>query len=117
MQATVFYIELTEAQRDELNSHPDGWNSRIGRQYLSAKAGKLNAGNASLLRKVATIEASNAESVWLKLQNGYDGWVTRPDIECHTSFPRSMDVGDQIVWENGKVERCAPTGFDTLQEA
>jgi len=116
MKATVYYIELTEAQRNELNDK--GWSSKIGQAYLTARDGTIDSTNFDLLVKAATLEFAgvpNAESVWVALQNQEEPWTTLNFITAHTTFPRSMDVGDIIVWEDGTRERCASCGFDKIE--
>jgi len=113
MKATVYYIELTEAQRGRLNHL--GWDSTIGKAYLAARKGRIDATNFDLLVKAATMEfADSAEHVWTALQNREEEWTTLDFITCHTTFPRSMDIGDIIVWENGSRQRCATVGFDQV---
>lgn len=116
MKATVYYIELTRAQVDELNDQ--GWDSQIGKAYMNAKAGMIDATNFDLLVKAATVVcAPGAEAIWVAMQNGQESWTTLNPayITCHTAFPRSMDVGDIIIWEDGTRERCASTGFETIE--
>jgi len=111
MNATVYYVELTKQQIDEINAN--GWSSEIGRQYLSAKDGKIDETNRHLIQKAATVtDVKSAEKVWCLLQNGHKSWVGGWSVKCHTSFPRSMDVGDIIEWEDGTQERCASVGFE-----
>ncbi len=115
MKATIYYIELSHAQHDELNSDPKGWNSQIGHAYLNARDGKIDFMNFDLFVKAATMEAHRAENVWIAMQNGEQPWATaRPEITSHTRFTRSMDVGDIIIWEDGTRERCAAQGFETI---
>lgn len=114
MKATVYYIEMTKAQIDELNA--TGWGSRIGKAYLAAKDGKIDSTNFDLVVKAATFEfARNAEHIWLALQNNNEPWTTLDYITSHTTFPRSMDIGDIIVWEDGTRERCVRIGFDIIE--
>lgn len=114
MKATVYYIELTEAQQDELNAQ--GWDSKIGKAYLNARTDKIDATNFDLLVKAATLDVEGAEIVWRRLQNLDDaGWAKKAYVRCHTEFPRSMDIGDIIVWEDGSRERCAPIGFEPIE--
>lgn len=112
MKATVYYVELSRSQVDVLNV--GGWQSEIGRAYTAARAGKFDGSNRTLLRRAATLEAENAEHVWTRLQNVADSWRGDPTIECHTEFSRSMDVGDIIVWSDGRMERCASSGFEPV---
>lgn len=115
MKATIYYVHLTEEQGDELNQSDDGWSSPIGKRYLAAKDGRIDGTNFDLLVKAATMEAENAEEVWLALQNHDRPWHTWIGVACHTDFPRSMDVGDIIVWEDGKRSRCAGCGFEPVE--
>ncbi len=113
MKATVYYVDLTESQRDELNAL--GWDSRIGKAYLDARAGRIDSTNFDLLTKAATFEfAVKAENIWVALQNGAEPWTTLDYITAHTKFARSMDVGDIIIWEDGTRERCASVGFEPI---
>ncbi len=114
MKATVYYIELTETQRTELNAK--GWDSPIGKAYLAARDGKIDSTNFDLFVKAATLEFSaNAEHVWVALQNFVEPWTTLDYITVHTTFPRSMDIGDIIVWEDGTRERCVSVGFEPIE--
>lgn len=119
--ATAYYIQLTKAQHDDLNSHPDGWASPIGVAYLRAKDGKIDSTNFDLLEKAATVEfpeEGSNEDVWMILQNRTEGgWRGARGVKCFTAFPRSMDVGDVIVWDNGKRERVASCGFTEITTA
>ncbi len=112
MKATIFYVELTHAQHDELNA--GGWGSQIGKAYLAARDGKIDFANFDLFVKAATMEASGPEAIWLAMQNRDKPWSMNPDITSYTRFSRSMDVGDIIVWEDGKRERCVSVGFETI---
>ncbi len=115
MKATVYYIELTEEQRVELNGIDDVRDSRIGWAYVRAKNGNVDGTNFDLLVKAATMGAESAEQIWTALQNVFTSWSARDDIECHTVFPRSMNVGDIVVWEDGRRESCADIGFETIE--
>ena len=127
---TVYYVDLSDEQRAELNR--GDWSSEIGRAYLAAKDGKVDESNVGLFRPAARLRADNAEDVWMKLQNGhghFSGWANDPSIECLTDFPRSMDVGDVIIWGNPDeagfemlndwrgtyADRCASIGFDSAR--
>ena len=114
MKATVYFIEMTKAQIDELNAL--GWDSIIGKAYLAARDGKIDATNFDLLVKAASFkEAPNAEHVWVALQNFAAPWSTLKHITCHTAFDRSMDIGDIIVWEDGTRQRCVSIGFEPIE--
>ncbi len=124
MQATIYYVQLTNAQRDELNAHPASWVCPIGVAYLEARDGLIHSGNFDLLHRAATItvldedkmDQRDNEEIWLLLQNVQRPWADRPNVECHTDFPRSMDVGDIIVWEDGQRYRCLGTGFGRIEK-
>jgi len=110
MKATVYYVELTEEQRSEINSV--GWDCEVGKQYNAIRFdGRVDDSNRHLLKKAATMNSTNSETVWCSLQNLEMSWFDKPEIECHTVFPRSMDVGDVIVWEDGSAEMCCSVGF------
>lgn len=123
MRAKVFFLRLTDEQRAELNG--GGWNGDIGRRYLAAKDGAVDA-NLDLFEHAATVDAHDAhdaESIWAELQNVFDNWAERRErhepvtvVEVLTTFPRSMDVGDFVLWEDGRRERVADAGFEQLPE-
>ncbi len=116
MKATVYFIELNKAQIDDLNA--GGWGTTIGKAYLAAKDGKIDSTNFDLFIKAATFEAPpSAEHIWISLQNHEKPWMSLAFLTCHTPFPRSMDVGDLVVWEDGTRERCAAAGFTPIKEA
>ena len=125
---TVYYVDLSDEQRAELNR--GDWSSEIGRAYLAAKDGKVDESNVGLFRPAARLRADNAEDVWMKLQNVHASWTENDEIECLTDFPRSMDVGDVIIWGNPDeplftvlndfrgtyADRCASIGFERATE-
>lgn len=116
MKATVYYIELDKEQVKALNA--EGWGSTIGKAYLAAKDGRIDSTNFDLLAKAATFDdAPSAEHIWVSMQNREKPWMSLAFLTCHTPFPRSMDVGDIVVWEDGTRERCASTGFTPIKEA
>lgn len=117
MKATVYYVDLTEEQRNIIND-PEfgGWGCATGRAYMAAKDGIFNDETRSFFVKAATIYAGNNEEIWMRLQNMDAPWTDDAEIEKHTAFPRSMDVGDLIVWEAGGVERCDRCGFQTVTD-
>lgn len=112
MQATIFYVDLTPAQRDELSA--GDWSSPIGTAYLRAQDGKIDADNRHLLRVAARGDFSNAEQAFCMLQNLDEPWTANPNLTCYTDFPRSMSVGDLVAWEDGEIERCASIGFEPI---
>ncbi len=114
MRATVYYIELTDDERRELNN--TSWSSPIGIAYLAARDGRIDDTNRHLFKAAAVINnVYGAEDVWQALQNADRPWTERSNVLCLTDFPRSMDVGDLIRWEDGRMERCASLGFETIQ--
>lgn len=119
MKAKVYFIQLSDRQIRTINHGGEGWNSAIGREYLEARDGKLP--NSDLYRLAVEVEADNAEIVWKGLQNVTQSWTEMPFDDrlwittIHTDKPRSMDVGDKIVWEDGTVEIVANMGFKTIE--
>ena len=112
MNATVYFVSLTDEQRDQLNLQ--GWDSEIGKRYSAARfCESLDWGLMEEAAKAENFE--NAEQVWMSMQNLDEPWAAHPDLYCVTEFPRSMDVGDVVVWEDGTMERCASCGFETLE--
>ena len=112
MKANIFYVDLTPAQRDELNA--GDWSSPIGRAYLRAQDGKIDDSNRHLLRLAAVGDFCNAEQAFCALQNIEEPWTRNPNLTCYTDFPRSMSVGDLVAWADGEVERCASLGFEPI---
>lgn len=115
MKATVYFIELSKDQVDELNGSEGGWDSKIGKAYLAARNGRIDSTNFDMLKKAATLNADTDEQVWLALQNHEAPWSTNPDIEAHLTFTRSMDIGDLIVWDSGIRARVENTGFSLVR--
>jgi hypothetical protein len=119
--AKVYYISLTDEQSSVVNS--EGWGHPVGKTYLDAKAGKVNAiKDAMILGMVkfaATVDVAEsvkypAEEVWVSLQNGV-GAKANATVTWQRNKNRSMDVGDFIVWDDGSlVERVASAGFDLV---
>lgn len=125
MKATVFYITLSERQRNEINRA--GWDCPSGRLYHRAKDGDVDSIVVDMVfERAATVEIDQAhpgsdaaEAIWTKLQNVHQGWADQAaelGVEVHTDFPRSMDVGDVILWPNGDAQRVAPVSFQSLGE-
>ncbi len=120
--AKVFYVKMTNAERDELNADKRGWASPIGQRYLNAKdgltvvpAGYEDTHDAFELAATVRCHAMvDAEHIWCALQNHDTPWPKKDHIERHCEFPRSMDVGDFIVWPDGTRERCASVGIENL---
>ena len=110
MKATVHFVELSEEQRQEINDN--GWGCEIGMAYMDIRfKGIVNETNRHLFKKAAVMNSNSSETVWRSLQNLEMGWDAKREIECFTTFPRSMDVGDVIVWEDGSAEMCCSVGF------
>jgi hypothetical protein len=110
--ATAYFAYLNDARANEIDAK--GWGCEVGRAFLTAKAGAWNETNTHLLKKVATMAAADAEAVWMSLRNLDRPWPKNPNIECHIDNPRSMDVGDLVMWEDGIIERMAGNGFELL---
>lgn len=114
MKAKVFFITLTDTERDAINMA--GWESQIGQNYINARNGKINKKNIHMFELAATTDQDYVEDVWFYMQNGDHEWCNARDIECHTTFPRSMDIGDVIVWEDGRIERCSDRSFEDRKD-
>lgn len=124
MRATVYYVMLTMRQVNELNSDPKGWGGKVGKAYMDARAGKIGPMNFDMVVKAVEFEyAKDAEEIWMALQNGVrhqSWWHSEALMEigakhCDRNCRRSMDVGDIIVWEDGRRERCASCGFEGVK--
>lgn len=116
MATKVFYIDLNREETNQLNADPLGWGGELGSAYLKAKDGKFDGNNIKLVRMSAVVlDDSDPEQVWTQMQNGALPWTSRQNIQCLTDFPRSMDVGDLLLTEDGQVLRCATFGFEALQ--
>lgn len=109
MQAKVYFVELTEAQRTKLNR--DGWGSDIGKAYLRAQQGDVDATNDFLLVEAVSGDFESAEFAFWELQNLDTPWSENPELSVSTTFPRSMMVGDVIEWETGHRQRCTTIGW------
>ena len=112
MKATVFYLRLTREQVAQINDVKVGWNCDAGRAYLdvTVNAKYEDAQRLGMIVRGAEAEAENAEQIWVALQNGIDAQSGAKIIS--RDEPRSMSVGDLIVWEDGRIERCASVGFE-----
>ena len=109
MRCTVYFVEMSEAERGALNSGGT-WDCPIGRAYMAARDGNYSTSEArALLKPAAIMDAKDAESVWVRLQNLETAWATV--LEPLTRFPRSMDLGDVIHWADGRAEYVAAVGF------
>jgi hypothetical protein len=116
MKAKVYFVELTKEQRETLQL--GGWSSETGRAYLAAKDGKFETDTARGLMKLATeVEADDAEDIWKALQNLDRPWSEALPVPVLTTFPRSMDVGDIVLWADGRAERVASIGFEPVDAA
>jgi hypothetical protein len=115
MRATVYYVTLTNDQAAVVNGPEEqggGWSGEIGRAYMAAKmdGDYTKAIELGMVQPAARTAihgdddfdprgGTANEIVWRRLQNIEEPWKAKADtIQCLTSFPRSMDVGDLIVW-------------------
>jgi len=119
LKATVYYLNLAvEPFYTKLNAQ--GWDGPIGKAYSDARyrGNYWKAAVLGILEKAAELDAKNAEDVWMKLQNGATAWSDAMDIKCTTTFPRSMDVGDVVVFEDeygvGLVRIVDSIGFKDM---
>lgn len=118
--AKVYYLKLTDEQRTEINDG-GGWASPVGRAYQAPKFAKegeeakavKQACAFGLYEAAAEIDGDDPEAVWMALQNLHDPWTAT--IKPLTDFPRSMDVGDLIVWDDGRIEMVASVGFRPVE--
>lgn len=114
--ASIFFIELTNEQHRQLNI--EGWGGELGKNFLDARAGRINEKNIDMFKHAAVMRAETAEECWLALQNGIPGnptsaWRDNRNISCFTNQPRSMDVGD-IAMVEGQAFRCASCGWEEI---
>lgn len=113
MKAFIYYIDnMTADFCDEINEK--GWECELGRKYFEAKRGSVPYTDNIYILAAVTDAFENAEEIWTAMQNHFNTWSSKREIRCLTDAPRSMDVGDIIVWKDGKVEHCAPVGFKTV---
>lgn len=85
------------------------WDCPIGRAYQAATcdANPVLALAMGLYEDAARGEFANERAVFSTLQNVDINWrEANPEVECLTAFPRSMMVGDLIVWEDGTCYIC-----------
>ena len=114
MRASVVYIHLNDTDAADINR--EGWEGETGRAYDRLKEeGIINSRSVSMLKTAASLDADSAEDVYIRMQNMEDRWEDDFSITCHTDAPRSMDVGDFIFWEDGRIQRCAMFGFDDVR--
>ena len=102
---------------DELTS----WDCSIGRAYLEAthKKNPVPALCMGLYEDAARGDWNNADEVWSYIQNGahaIDQWINVPGVECLTKRPRSMMVGDIVIFEDGGIYMVAGLGWVDLSE-
>lgn len=67
--------------------------------------------NFMTYRPAANVVTDCDESVWTLLQNGASPWSGTKFVECLTDSPRSMRIGDVIVWEDGRQMVFGEFGF------
>ena len=102
MQAKVFYVKMTDAMYHEINAK--GWDCETGRKYWDAKNGAIEKNKDMFECVFVASDAKTAEQIYMMLQNGVG--------ETPDGFKnRSMDVGDLVVWEDGRIERCDNCGW------
>lgn len=116
MKATAYYVKLTPEMVAEINDpESGGWASPAGRAYMEAKVGPFNA---DAMEAVAILNVDSAEQVWMTLQNHKAHWSANDNydvlVQVLSETKRSMDVGDVVVWEDGRMERVAGMGFEAV---
>ena len=118
--AQIFYLTVDSEQVNEY-----GWECDVGRNYLAARNGDVSRGVYEKAARIVFprfLDTFNyiqaAERIWTELQNVWDKWSTREvdNVECFTDFPRSMDVGDYIVFTNMPDKKfvVASKGFQVI---
>jgi len=116
MQATIFYLNLSDEDTDVINGPEGGWGCPIGKSYMSAKMdGVVDARAGQMYGRAAVVNVKNAETAWMALQNVTDSWADRLDDErilVRLDERRSMDVGDVVSWDDGRCERVCVMGFE-----
>jgi hypothetical protein len=116
MKAVVYFIDnMSDHFSHTINR--DGWDCPLGRAYNRARRGVIDGSNFDLYVKVAVLRGVRSnEYIWSTLQNHRQPWVSSGKAEVQRAGyqERSMDVGDLIIWENGKREVVSGMGFTTL---
>lgn len=121
--ATVYFVDMTKQECDLLNNDRRGWGSPIGTAYLRAQNGIFDDESIKFLRPAAKtfIDGDSVEEVlegiWCTLQNHFVSWTQNAHVNCLTDFPRSMSVGDLVLFEDGSGYRCASIGFEEFDVA
>jgi len=120
MKATVYFIQLSDAQVAKINGPVGcggGWGGAVGRTYWKAqnKGEYKNAALLGMIQPAAKLEAYDAENVFHMIQNHQTPWTASEHVEVLTDKPRSMMVGDVIVWEDGTTEVVARFGFEKYE--
>lgn len=125
MRANVYFIDLTDEMVAAINApgpnETSGWASPEGKAYMSAKAGKIDDTNKHLFKHTAVVEYDDGqanegnEAIWMMLQNHDTPWDANENydqlVQVVSKNNRSMDVGDVIVWEDGRAEMVDSLGF------
>lgn len=109
MKAKVFYLRLTKEEYAEINS--DGWNCPTGVEYHEAVGGAIDK-HIDRFELATELEADTNEDIY-RIMNNID-YIWADHHKPATDMPRSMSVGDFIVWEDGTRERVASCGFETF---
>lgn len=118
MKAAVLFLTLTDEQADRVNR--EGWACEVGCAYTNAREkGQLDAAKKlGLYELAAGLDIDCPEQAFTALQNVDCAWADRPAeaVErVYTARPRSMSVGDLIIWANGTVQLCSAHGFHTVE--
>lgn len=120
MRATVWFLNLPNEIVEAVNEK--GWlASPLAEIYLRLRSSTkrefvttdVRTALASGLYTLAHIgEADDAETLWNRLQNVDSSWAA--EHRSMNGQVRSMDVGDMIVWEDGRTDVCASIGFTEI---
>jgi hypothetical protein len=121
MKGTVFYLHLTKEQVDRVNMG-GGWSAQPwGDAYLAATmSGEIDAAKAAgLYVPAAEVNTNDAEQVFSAMQNIDKSWTESVGWgvveKVLTNAPRSMSVGDYIVWDDKTEEVCKNFGWEKKQ--
>ena len=110
MKATVYFLKV---DADTVNAK--GWGCPEGQRYLAAKSGDISQGDYEVAARLDgdNLNGKQAEHVWMMLQNMDTPWTDRAGkyFIVETDFPRSMDIGDYIEWEDGTKSVVDIIGF------
>jgi len=113
MKATVYYIDnMSDEFYKTVNEY--GWDCDLGRKYHAAQKGEVSYEDPIYVKAAETSAYNGAEDIWSALQNVGLPWNERQEVKPFLTRPRSMDIGDIIVWANGRKEIVDYVGFKEI---